>query len=831
MTADPVLDRAAPVPALHTLLQRQLRRLALDALAPPEPACWAALLQAISRTYAEADRDRYLLEHSQALASGEMASLNAELRAARDRAEEMARVKSDFLANMSHEIRTPLNAVIGMSHLALRSGLDGRQREYVDNIQRAGQHLLGIINDILDLSKIEAGMMTVERTGFRLETVMSQLANLVADKAAQRGLELVFDVPGDVPQSLLGDPLRLGQILVNYVNNAVKFTDHGEIVISVRTVERSADEVMLRFTVRDTGIGLTAEQIARLFQSFQQGDASTTRRYGGTGLGLSIARRLASLMGGEVGVDSTPGVGSEFWFTARLGFGTECATHDGPMMTAANRRVLIVEDNASARMVLRDLLVGMHCEVSEADCGEAALAVVAAAHARGEPFGVLLIDWQMPGWSGIETVRRIRAHTGSPAPAMAILTAHDRSRTLEQARAVGIEDVIAKPVNPSLLHDRVASLLGGPLRPLAPDLAQRERTLETAAPLRGARVLLAEDHPLNQQVALELLGDVGIVVEVAADGAAAVHKACAHRWDLVLMDMQMPELDGLEATRAIAAALGDSAPPIVAMTANALPADRQRCMDAGMVDFIPKPIDPHELYRALMKWIPAAGTARVPARGDSDARVPEEPSGSAPALSIPDVDAQAGLRRALGRADRYEARLREFALAEADVVPRVRAALGQSDRDAALRAAHSLKATAGTIGADRIAEAARQLERALRDPTPGDVEPSLAALQRSMSRVTEAIRRALGPADAGRSAAPGATVDPAELERLCGRLETLLGNDDGDAERLAREQEPLLRAAFPDSHRALMRAIGGFDAEGALAVLRAARRTKTECVR
>jgi signal transduction histidine kinase/DNA-binding response OmpR family regulator len=701
VTTDRAVDPADAPPALHTLLRRQLRRLGVDHRSAPDAARWTALLQGISRAYAEADRDRYLLEHSQTLASGEMASLNAELRAARDRAEEMARVKSDFLANMSHEIRTPLNAIIGMSHLAMRSGLDRRQHDYVDNIQRAGQHLLGLINDILDLSKIEAGMMTVEHAEFRLDAVMSQLANLVADKAAQRGLELVFDVDADVPRSLLGDPLRLGQILVNYANNAIKFTDHGEVVVRVQVESRAAESVLLRFTVRDTGIGLSAEQVARLFQSFQQADASTTRRYGGTGLGLSIARRLATLMGGDVGVDSTPGAGSRFWFTVRLGLGAQSSAGADAGIGEVNRRVLVIDDNASARVALCSALRSLGCEVSEADSGEAGLDAVASAQARGEPFGLALVDWQMPGWTGIETACRIREHPGSPTPAVAMLAAHDRVRALEEARAAGIQDVLGKPIDPSRLHDCIASLLGDPLRPREADVPHREPTLRATAPLRGARVLLAEDHPLNQRVALELLAEVGVVAEVAADGASAVARASAGGWDLVLMDVQMPVLDGLEATRAIRAALGAAAPPIVALTANALPADRQRCRDAGMVDFIPKPVDPHRLHQALMRWIPPRGTP--PATPDA----PPEP------------------------------------------------------------------------------------------PAASQQEPAQS---------------------------PG----PVALGELCDRLERLLENDDGAAERLAREHEALLRAAFPGSHRALMRAVQGFDGEAALAVLRAARNVGTE---
>jgi two-component system sensor histidine kinase/response regulator len=416
---------------------------------------------------------------------------------------------------------------------------------------------------------------------------------------------------------------------------------------------------------------------------------------------LSIARRLATLMGGDVGVDSTPGAGARFWFTVRLGLGAEPSPGGVTGFAPGHRRVLVIDDNASARVALRDALRVLGCEVSEADRGEAGLDAVASAQARGEPFGLVLVDWQMPGWTGIETVHRIRSLAGPPAPAVAMLAAHDRVRALEEARTAGIQDVLGKPIDPSLLHDCVASLLGDPLRPREADVPHQEQTLRATAPLRGARVLLAEDHPLNQRVALELLREVGVVAEVAADGASAVARASAGGWDLVLMDVQMPVLDGLEATRAIRAALGAAAPPIVALTANALPADRQRCLDAGMVDFIPKPVDPHRLHQALMRWIPHRSTP--PAAPEAQTALP-------------------------------------------------------------------------------------------------------AALQRE----------------------PVPLHGPVSVGELCDRLERLLENDDGAAERLAREHEALLRAAFPGSHRALMRAVTGFDGETALAVLRAARDATTE---
>ena len=440
--------------------------------------------------------------------------------------------------------------------------------------------------------------MSVEATDVHLDKVLDNVANLISEKAAAKGLELVFDRGPDVPNDLVGDPLRLGQILINYANNAVKFTETGEIDVVVRLAEDLGDAVVLRFEVRDTGIGLSEAQQASLFQSFQQADSSTTRKYGGTGLGLAISKKLAEMMGGAVGVESQPGKGSTFWFTARMGKGRPRRVLV-PKPDLRGRRMLVVDDNENARAVLVDMLAGMSFQAEAVESGQAALAAVVA-----KPFEIVFLDWQMPGMDGIETARAIRDLGLASPPHLLMVTAYGREEVLKGAEAVGIEEVLIKPVNPSLLFDAAMRALGAAMEdaPAEDDAAGGAAAAEAdLAALKGMKVLLVEDNEFNQQVAMELLADGGVVVEIAENGAVAVDKVKAGGIDLVLMDMQMPVMDGVTATREIRK-LGFDALPIIAMTANAMQADRDKCLEAGMNDHLAKPIDPDEMFATLARW-------------------------------------------------------------------------------------------------------------------------------------------------------------------------------------------------------------------------------------
>ncbi len=526
----------------------------------------------------------------------------AQLRQAMQAAEDATRMKSDFLANKSHEIRTPMNAIIGMAHLALKTELNARQRDYLSKIQQSGQHLLGIINDILDFSKIEAGRLTIEEADFNLEDMLTSVSTLVSEKAAAKGLELVFRVAPDLPSALTGDSLRLGQILINYSNNAVKFTDKGEIVIDVRALEQTDHDVLIKASVQDTGVGLTAEQMARLFQSFQQADTSTSRKYGGTGLGLAISKQLAHLMGGEVGVESQVGKGSTFWFTARLRKSAAVARKRVLAPELRGRRVLVVDDNEAARRLLDDLLSGMHLTVDQVASGAEAVDEVGRAAKTGHPYEIVFLDWRMPGMDGIQTAHAIRALGLERPPHLIMVTAYAREEVMQEAEQAGLEEFLLKPVTASTLFDSVGRVLGGAGESHPPQPSGQTSGAQLSQ-LRGARVLLVEDNELNQEVALGLLAEGGLLVDVADNGQKAVEMVQQRPYELVLMDMQMPVMDGVTATREIRKLKRYQSLPIVAMTANAMQQDRDRCVEAGMNDHLAKPVEPEELYRLLFKYL------------------------------------------------------------------------------------------------------------------------------------------------------------------------------------------------------------------------------------
>ncbi len=658
---------------------------------------------------------------------------------ARSHAEAASHIKDEFLANMSHELRTPMNAVIGLSHLCLQTELSGKQHDYLQKIHSSAKSLLGILNDILDISKIEAGKMELDRIPFELSEVMDNLSTILGAKCQEKNLGFLLDTAADVPPVLMGDPLRLGQVLINLAGNAVKFTSQGEVAVRAALEREERDHVVLRFTVKDTGIGLTQEEIDRLFRPFTQADTSITRKFGGTGLGLTISKRLVEKMGGEIWVESAPGLGSKFIFTARFRK-PEKQSLSAELSGMKGLRVLVATDGSND--VLAGHLKSLKFEVSMADNAHDALNIVHQANKEARPISLAILDARLSDMNDPDVARELQAMVVlGIKPRLLMIRGLDQNEEASPLDEKIVDGLLERSYGKEELIDAISRVsskdrsMTGKFRTLGARF-----NMELVSQVRGAHMLLVEDNEINQQIAKELLESFGITVKVAENGEEAIAWLKDQEFDGVLMDMQMPVMDGISATREIRKDPRFAKLPIIALTANVFISEQNQFLAAGMNDHIGKPIDPDHLIATLAKWVhPARPSLSNIQRDEPKVLKPEQEA----LPDLPGVDVAAGVRRIGGNLGLYYSLLDMFRTNHRNIAQEIRDSLASNDLKSAERQAHTLKGIAGSLGAEELQGLSAQLEKDFRNGTLDEAEPLIGKLEQNLSQLMTDIDQAL----------------------------------------------------------------------------------------